>query len=75
MPKLSISEVFLRVLTELRDEQRATRTDQVRVNIRAYVNRLVTDLHAEFTDSQGTSGLAPVRAKPLPSSLRQHGGR
>jgi len=75
MPKSSISEVFLRALTELRDEQRAASADQVRVNIRAYVNQLVTDLRTEFTDSLGHADLAPARANPRPASRLTHGGQ
>lgn len=63
MSKISISEFFIQALAELRDEQREENKAQLRLNIRACVNRLVQDFRTEFTASLGHADLLPARRR------------
>jgi hypothetical protein len=71
MPKVSVAEFFIKALAELRDEERAATNSLLRLNIEAYVNRLVRDFRIQFRDGAPGTGLVSDRCLVRPNRARQ----
>lgn len=61
MPTESQAELFIRTLSELRDDERETQRARIRMQIRDYVNRFVKEFR---TDLKGSGSLADWTPKP-----------
>ncbi len=70
MPKTSISELFIRVLTKMREEEREHKKAQLHLNIKAYLGRHLNGAQSGFGNSAGHPVLVPVRTNTAENAVR-----